>query len=420
MRIITLLIIATIILGTSACKKDKIEGCMDPNALNYNPDAEVDDGSCVYPEGPRLLEGRLLNDTTLSDWRDGVDYTVKGAFDVHANVMVEPGVEIEVQENGGIYVLQNSIGKGTFNAVGTSAKPIIIKGAKAQKGYWDKVYFNSTSFDNQIVNVHLQHGGGIARNGEKAMMHIGSSGGGTFPVKIQNSIFEDSDGYGLYLHTSNADISGFSKNIFRNNNSYPLSIGIIQLKNLDGIESTYELNNTVNMIEVTGRGRSELEGIHIWTDAGIPYNIKETIELGASGSNGDITITEGAEFIFEAGNGVNSWYGTLTIQGTASKPVKMNSISKTPGSWRGIYLGTNNIKNVFNYLEISNGGFSNWGAGGKPSNIQVGDNYNPSATLVLNNSKIQNSSECGVFVKTPGNFTENGNTYLNNFNDYCN
>lgn len=38
-------------LTLGACKK---EGCMDENALNYNHDAEKDNGSCVYDEGNQV------------------------------------------------------------------------------------------------------------------------------------------------------------------------------------------------------------------------------------------------------------------------------------------------------------------------------------------------------------------------------
>lgn len=34
------------------CVYPSREGCTDPNALNYNPDAVIDDGSCIYPPDP--------------------------------------------------------------------------------------------------------------------------------------------------------------------------------------------------------------------------------------------------------------------------------------------------------------------------------------------------------------------------------
>ena len=42
-----LYILLTISIVFSACKKE--EGCTDPIAINYNADAEDDDGSCNYP-----------------------------------------------------------------------------------------------------------------------------------------------------------------------------------------------------------------------------------------------------------------------------------------------------------------------------------------------------------------------------------
>lgn len=32
----------------------QIPGCTDPNATNYNPNATIDDGSCVYPTKPQV------------------------------------------------------------------------------------------------------------------------------------------------------------------------------------------------------------------------------------------------------------------------------------------------------------------------------------------------------------------------------
>ena len=59
-----ILLFLTLSILIFACKKEDdkpntntttiIEGCMDTLALNYNPEATVDDGSCEYP--PSELE----------------------------------------------------------------------------------------------------------------------------------------------------------------------------------------------------------------------------------------------------------------------------------------------------------------------------------------------------------------------------
>ena len=41
----TFLFLSLIVLFSSSCRKE--EGCMNPSAINYNPDAEEDDGSCL-------------------------------------------------------------------------------------------------------------------------------------------------------------------------------------------------------------------------------------------------------------------------------------------------------------------------------------------------------------------------------------
>lgn len=40
-------IVFVLFISYSSCKKEKVRGCMNPDSENYNPEAEVDDGSCI-------------------------------------------------------------------------------------------------------------------------------------------------------------------------------------------------------------------------------------------------------------------------------------------------------------------------------------------------------------------------------------
>ena len=43
------ILILSILILLFSCKKEENEGCTDPNAINYNANANIDDGSCISP-----------------------------------------------------------------------------------------------------------------------------------------------------------------------------------------------------------------------------------------------------------------------------------------------------------------------------------------------------------------------------------
>ncbi len=67
---------ATIDDGSCEYPIEEVEGCTDPEALNYNSEATVDDGSCEYPEDSELYSifGRKFNDEN----NNGVDDSEPG------------------------------------------------------------------------------------------------------------------------------------------------------------------------------------------------------------------------------------------------------------------------------------------------------------------------------------------------------
>ena len=62
-----LLFVTFISVTFSNCKKDKVKGCTDPSATNYNPNAEENDGSCVYPAPDPCAGITCLNGGTCSN-----------------------------------------------------------------------------------------------------------------------------------------------------------------------------------------------------------------------------------------------------------------------------------------------------------------------------------------------------------------
>lgn len=95
-------------LITLDCGAGGVYGCTDPEALNYNPEATIDDGSCEYP-GVEEVE---INNFTLypNPARDIINISNQGG---------EQQVQIRILDNTGrlVYNEQHVIGKGQMKSL---------------------------------------------------------------------------------------------------------------------------------------------------------------------------------------------------------------------------------------------------------------------------------------------------------------
>lgn len=87
-----------------ACNKNENkDGCTDPVASNYDPEAVYDDGTCKYNKGTLLVEGEIT-DTTI--WYRDYYYVLRG------NVYVRNGAQLRIDT--GVVVFGEKSSHGTL------------------------------------------------------------------------------------------------------------------------------------------------------------------------------------------------------------------------------------------------------------------------------------------------------------------
>lgn len=114
---------------TPSCKK---KGCTDPDAINYNENAEKDNGSCEFavptPEDNNIqtIAGTITTNTT---WTADKIYLLDGkvVVDNNATLTINPGTIIKGKQGTGTVASALVISQGSMiNAVGTASAPIIF------------------------------------------------------------------------------------------------------------------------------------------------------------------------------------------------------------------------------------------------------------------------------------------------------
>lgn len=119
------LVAGALTMGTVSCKE---KGCTDPQALNYNEDAEKEDDSCEYSTDDSVEEksGEISSDET---WTADKIYQLNGRVFVTAGatLTIEPGTIIKGAEGAGANASALIIARGAkIMAEGTAAKPIVF------------------------------------------------------------------------------------------------------------------------------------------------------------------------------------------------------------------------------------------------------------------------------------------------------
>jgi hypothetical protein len=135
MKTKNLLLITAITLGMgsvfTSCSKE--EGCTDVTAENFNPEAEKDDGSCVYEETTTPpVSGKTItvtDNTGTTTWEKENTYLLDGFVFVNSGdvLTIEPGTVVKGKPGTGASASALIVAKGAqINACGTASNPIIF------------------------------------------------------------------------------------------------------------------------------------------------------------------------------------------------------------------------------------------------------------------------------------------------------
>lgn len=374
MKKVTLSISAgLLILIASGCKEDPTNG----------------DLPCSY-----------TSDAVLVDRNDGVDYVCNCDVDISSGTFrIEPGVVIEFTSEGGLSVTGNAV----IKMIGTASDPIVLRGTSNTPGSWKGVRIITEENGNELSHVQVLNAG--------SRYFMGVTAGSSYEdkaavvvegkAKITNTTVSGSDGLGIAF-LSSATSLGFSDNSISQGKGFPLFIYAGQLNNTS-LSSCSFINNTKNYIGIYSQSSNEEVYEEVdFIQTPVPYySIKGLSFLNKT------TMAEGTTLVMANNTGIyvqgNEY---LKINGTASKPVVIRGESALAGFWRGLLVNTNNPENVFNYLNISDGGSEELGIMPKKANLALANVA--TAQLTLNNCTSVNYSGHQLSVSaTDGLLTNN-------------
>ncbi len=349
----------------------------------------------VDPNRPIELDCSYATNTTLTNHNpDGVDYIVSCQLEIEDGTFtIESGTIIEFEEGTGIEILQN----GIIKAEGISGDPVIFRGLSAGVPSWRGIFVNASQGLNVFNHVEISEAGdGLSyAQFENVTAAITLAG----RLSMTNSIIRQSGGVGLFSTEAinNASITEFSDNTIQDCASFPIYTAIHLADNIDYSSCRYEVNGD-NVIAFHDFESSRLEEDLQLKALEIPYYIQGVLELRAGLIlEAGVDMQMGNNAIIDMSPTNSGTY--LSVQGIASNHVTIRGREAISGFWRGIYITQTNAQNIFDYLDISDGGANPLSFSDTKANIALEFN----GSLTMNHcTSARSGSSCDVLVHNFG------------------
>jgi PKD repeat protein len=348
----------------------------------------------ITPADLVTLGGEIASDRVLENINPDPtkpDYLVTANLIVKAKLTIKPGVVLEFEADRGMHIYP----QGALIAKGTMQERIVFTGKSKTAGFWKGILVESNNLENALEFTTVEFGGSssyaVLPADIKSNLVLAGSNVGASSLKIANSLFAFSGGYGVYVQGS-SELAAFSGNGFSKNTGSAIYLPANQVHKLDAA-STFSGDNGVNGVEISGILNQYSEVT--WPDLkdGSSYFISSDITIQSG-----LKIAEGATLEFREGLVLRVDGGYLNAIGTANNKITFTARTKTGNlNWGGLVFNSAQDLNKLQYTEVSYAGNKQIpGFGNETANITVTN----TGKVSLTQSAIQYGLGWGVVAFT--------------------